>query len=74
MKHSRHYKVISCSGITDPDLSDQDKCPFYAENNLDCALSGDGIEDDLIVPVDCLLRRLNIEVETDVLNQAELEI
>jgi hypothetical protein len=74
MKSSRYYKVVSCSGITDPDLSSQGKCPFYSEHNYDCALSGDGIEDDCVVPDDCLLRQFNIEVETDVLNQAELEL
>ena len=73
MKLSRYHKVVSCSGITDPDLPDQNKCPFYSENNYDCCLSGDNVENDMIVPEDCLLRKFDIEVVTEVLNQQEMD-
>lgn len=75
MKSSRSYKVFSCSGMTDPDLPSQDKCPFYATNCWNyCALSDQDIENGMIVPEDCLLRKFNIEVSTEVLNQTELEL
>lgn len=76
MNSSRSYKVVSCSGITDPDLPGKEKCPFY-DGEFICVLDGHIIENPLTIPItvipeDCLLRRFNIAVETDVLSQPEL--
>ena len=77
-KMTKYHKVVSCSGITDPDLPGQDKCPFYNEFFVECSLDKDVFDNPISIPItvipeDCLLRRFNIEVETEVLNQTKLE-
>jgi hypothetical protein len=74
MKFSRSFDVVTCSGITDPDLPSLDKCPFYAEDYNICAITGWNIEDATNVPDSCYLRTFNIEVSTGVLNQTEMAL
>ena len=67
--------VVSCSGITDPDLPGQGKCPFYS-GHCECNLDGHIIENPysipiMVIPESCMLRKFNISVKTDVLNQLE---
>ncbi len=75
MKTTINYKVVSCSGIMDINLPSRDKCPFYSGGCV-CLLDDHIIENPYtiltIIPDDCLLRKSNILVETDVLNQQEL--
>ena len=73
-KPTRYHKVISCSGMTDPDMPSLAKCPFYDDEYGLCALTGDYIESAMIVPDDCILRGFDVEVYTEVLSQQELEL
>jgi hypothetical protein len=78
-KTLRRYKVVSCSGIIDTDLPTLPKCPFYNEFFVECSLDKDVFDNPvsipiITIPVNCLLRKFNIEVFTDVLNQAEMEL
>ena len=79
MKEIKSFRVVSCSGITDIDLPTLPKCPFYNEFFVECSLDKDVFGSAISIPIttipdDCLLRKFNISVETDLLNQAEMEL
>jgi len=61
---TRHYAVVNCSGMIDPDAPLQEiKCPFYDDEDGFCSLMEryDGSE-GLKMPDDCLLLRTEILV------------
>lgn len=78
-KPKERIKVVSCSGIVDPDLPALPKCPFFNPRFDECSLDDDIYDNPVqipitVIPANCKLRFFDIEVYTEELNQTEIKI
>ncbi len=57
-----YYEVINCSGIVDPDLPGNTRCPFYYDDWGWCALLNKIVIDEDALPSDCPLSNRDVSV------------